>query len=212
MDVILANEPRSAFWASVREALRGSRQDYTTGSIRRAIFLLALPMVLEMLMESLFALVDVFWVARLGADSVATVGLTEALLTLVYSVSMGLGMSATAMVARRVGEKDGEGAALAAVQAIALSLVIGAAVGAPCFVMAPRLLRLMGASPAVLAVGSGYTRIAMGGCGVVLLLFLNNAVFRGAGDAAIAMRVLWLSNFINLMPFLMSPGPAWCAS
>ena len=114
---VTSSQP-STFWDSVREALRGSHQDYTTGSIRRAIFLLAIPMVLEMLMESLFAIVDVFWVARLGADAVATVGLVEALMMLVYAVAMGLGLSATAMVARRVGEKDRDGAAIAGVQAI----------------------------------------------------------------------------------------------
>jgi len=183
----------------VREALRGSHQDYTTGSIRRAIFLLAVPMVIEMLMEALFAIVDIFWVVRLGADAVATVGLTESLMTLVYSVAMGLGLSATAMVARRVGEKDRDGAAVSGVQAIALGLLAGVVMGAPCLFLAPRLLRVMGATPEILAVGTGYARIAMGGCVVVLLLFLNNAVFRGAGDAAIAMRVLWLSNSINLV-------------
>ena len=183
----------------MREALRGSHQDYTTGSIRRAIFLLAVPMVIEMLMEALFAIVDIFWVARLGADAVATVGLTESLMTLVYSVAMGLGLSATAMVARRVGEKDRDGAAVSGVQAIALGVLAGVVMGAPCLFLAPRLLRLMGATPEILAVGAGYARIAMGGCVVVLLLFLNNAVFRGAGDAAIAMRVLWLSNSINLV-------------
>jgi putative MATE family efflux protein len=196
--VVTTREP-STFWVSVREALRGSHQDYTACSINRAILLLAIPMVLEMLMESLFAVVDVFWVARLGADSVATVGLTESVLALVYALALGLGLSATAMVARRVGEKDREGAAVAGVQAIALGGVSGIALGAPCLLLAPRLLRLMGASPGVLAVGSGYAQIALGGCVVVTLLFLNNAVFRGAGDAAIAMRVLWLSNGINLV-------------
>ena len=199
MEVVVTTQQAPTFWASVREALRGSHQDYTTGSIRRAIFLLAVPMVIEMLMEALFAVVDIFWVARLGADAVATVGLTESLLTLVYSVALGLGLSATAMVARRVGEKDREGAAVAGVQAIALGVLAGLVMGVPCLFLAPRLLRLMGASPAILAVGSSYARVAMGGCVVVLLLFVNNAVFRGAGDAAIAMRVLWLSNSINLV-------------
>ena len=189
----------TSFWASVREALRGSHQDYTAGSLTRAIFLLSVPMVLEMFMESLFAIVDVFWVARLGADSVATVGLVEAMLTLVYGVGMGLGLSATAMVARRVGEKDREGAARAGVQAIALGLAASLSMGAMGLYFAPHLLRLMGAPPAVLIVGSNYAKITLGGCCVVVLLMLNNAVFRGAGDAAIAMRVLWLSNSINLV-------------
>ena len=199
MDSRITTRESSSFWASVREALRGSHQDYTSGSLTRAIFLLAVPMVLEMFMESLFAVVDVFWVAHLGADSVATVGLVESVLSLVYAVGMGLGLSATAMVARRIGEKDREGAAVAAVQAIALGLLTGLGMGLPCLYLAPRLLRLMGASPGILTVGTSFSRITMGGCIVVLLLFLNNAVFRGAGDAAIAMRVLWLSNSINLV-------------
>jgi putative MATE family efflux protein len=198
MATAVTTEQPPTFWASVREALRGSHQDYTTGSLNRAIFLLAIPMVLEMFMESLFALVDVFWVARLGQDAVSTVGLTEAILTLVYAVFMGLGLSATAMVARRVGEKDAEGAAVAGAQAILLGVSLGLLMGAPGLLLAPRLLRIMGASPAILAVGSNYARVALGGCLVVTLLFLNNAVFRGAGDAAIAMRVLWISNLINL--------------
>jgi putative MATE family efflux protein len=199
MAIAITSSQPSTFWDSVREALRGSHEDYTTGSLNRAIFLLAIPMVLEMLMEALFAVVDVFWVARLGANAVATVGLVEALMTLVYAVAMGLGLSATAMVARRVGEKDREGAATSGVQAIGLGLLAGVLLGIPGFLLAPHLLRGMGASPEVLAVGTGYARVAMGGCAVVLLLFLNNAVFRGAGDAAIAMRVLWLSNSINLV-------------
>jgi putative MATE family efflux protein len=199
MATVVTTEQPSTFWASVREALRGSHRDYTTGSINRAILLLAIPMVLEMLMESLFAVVDVFWVARLGEEAVATVGLTESVLALVYAVAMGLGLSATAMVARRVGEKNPEGAAVAGVQAIALGVVTGLVMGLPCLVLAPRLLRVMGGSPRLLAAGAGYARIALGTCAVPVLLILNNAVFRGAGDAAIAMRVLWFSNIINLI-------------
>jgi MATE family, multidrug efflux pump len=187
------------FWESVREAVRGSHQDYTTGSLNRAILLLAIPMVLEMVLESLFAVVDVFWVARLGSNAVATIGLTESMLTLVYSVALGLGMSTTAMVARRIGEKDREGAAVAAGQAIVLGVAVSALMGFPCLFLARTLLRLMGASPEVVLAGSGYTRIALGSSGVVVLLTLNNAVFRGAGDAVIAMRVLWISNLINLL-------------
>jgi putative MATE family efflux protein len=142
--------------------------------------------------------VDVFWVGRLGANAVATVGLTESMLSLVFAVAMGLSLSTTAMVARRIGERDSTGAAVAAVQAIALGLMVSIVVGAPCLVLAPRLLRWMGSSPEIVAVGSGYTRICLGGSGVVLMLFLNNAIFRGAGDAAIAMRLLWVSNIINL--------------
>ena len=193
-----SRQSRQSLWASLMEAVRGSHQDYTTGSLNRAILLLAVPMVLEMVLESLFAVVDVFWVGRLGANAVATVGLTESLLSLVFAVAMGLSLSTTAMVARRIGEKDPEGAAVAGVQAIALGLIISVLVGIPCLIFAPRLLELMGASPEIVRVGSGYTRICLGGSCAVLLLFLNNAIFRGAGDAAIAMRLLWVSNIINL--------------
>lgn len=196
--VIPSGEQRS-LWSSLVEAVRGSHQDYTSINLNRAILLLAVPMVLEMVLESLFAVVDVAWVGRLGADAVATVGLTESMLSLVFSVGMGLSLSTTAMVARRIGEKDPEGAAVAAVQAIILGLGISLAIGVPCLIYAPQLLRLMGATPAIVAVGSGYTRICLGGSCAVLLLFLNNAIFRGAGDAAIAMRLLWISNIINLI-------------
>jgi putative MATE family efflux protein len=194
-----AAQPQRSLWSSLVEAVRGSHQDYTAGSLNRAILLLAVPMVLEMVLESLFAVVDVFWVGRLGANAVATVGLTESILMLVFAVGMGLSLSTTAMVARRIGEKDPEGAAVAGVQAIALGLIVSLAIGLPCFLLAPRLLQLMGASPEIVAVGSGYTRICLGGSCAVLLLFLNNAIFRGAGDAAIAMRLLWVSNIINLV-------------
>ncbi len=188
-----------SLWPSVREALKGSHQDYTTGSLNRSILLLAIPMVLEMVLESLFAVVDVFWVGRLGADAVATVGLTESLLALVFAIGLGLSLSTTAMVARRIGEKDPEDAAIAGVQAIVLGLIISLGLGIPAGIYAPQLLHLMGASPAIVAGGSGYARIALGGCGAIIMLFLNNAIFRGAGDAAIAMRLLWVSNIINLV-------------
>jgi putative MATE family efflux protein len=194
-----APKQEHTLWASLVEAVRGSHQDYTTGSLNRAILLLAVPMVLEMVLESLFAVVDVFWVGRLGSNAVATVGLTESMLSLVFAVAMGLSLSTTAMVARRIGEKDPEGAAVAGVQAIALGLMISLAIGIPCWIWAPNLLRLMGASPEIVATGSGYTRICLGGSFAVLLLFLNNAIFRGAGDAAIAMRLLWVSNILNLV-------------
>src|SRR5712672_3413743 len=190
--------PRSV-WESLWEAIRGSHQDYTTGSLNRAMLLLAVPMVLEMVLESLFAVVDVFWVGRLGANAVATVGLTESLLSLIFAVGIGLSMSTTAMVARRIGEKNPEGAAVAGVQAIVLGLVTSIVIGIPCYIYAPDLLRLMGASSDIVASGSGYARIALGGSGAILMLFLNNAIFRGAGDAAIAMRLLWVSNIINLV-------------
>ncbi len=198
-DVIVTEVPQPSLWDSIREAVRGSHQDFTTGSLNRAILLLAIPMVLEMVLESLFAVVDVFWVGRLGANAVATVGLTESMLLLVFAISMGLGLTTTAMVARRTGEKDSEGAAVAGVQSIFLGLVFAVIIGVPCLFLAPDLLRLMGATPEIVSVGSSYARIALGGSGVVLLLFLNNAIFRGAGDAAIAMRLLWVSNIINLI-------------
>ncbi|MGA8270407.1 MAG: MATE family efflux transporter [Candidatus Sulfotelmatobacter sp.] len=196
---VSAVEKPHTLWSSLVEAVRGSHQDYTTGSLNRAILLLAVPMVLEMVLESLFAVVDVFWVGRLGANAVATVGLTESMLALVFSVAMGLSLSTTAMVARRIGEKDPEGAAVAGVQAIALGLLISLAIGIPCFLFAPNLLPLMGASPEIVATGSGYTKICLGGSFAALLLFLDNAIFRGAGDAAIAMRLLWVSNILNLI-------------
>src|SRR4051812_23497885 len=165
--------PRS-LWSSVREALRGSHRDYTTGSLNRSILLLAVPMVLEMVLESLFAVVDVFWVGRLGANAVATVGLTESLLSLVFAIGLGLALSTTAMVARRIGEKDPQGAAIAGVQAIVLGLVISLGMGIPAAIYAPQLLHLMGASPAIVDLGSGYARIALGGSGAIIMLFLNN--------------------------------------
>src|SRR5215468_8728767 len=191
-------QPLPSYWLAIREALRGSHQDYTTGNLNRAIILLAIPMVLEMVLESLFAVVDVFWVGRLGPDAVATVGITESLLSLVFAVGLGLSLSTTAMVARRIGEKDPKAAATAGVQAIILGLTVSLLIGIPCFFYAPNLLRLMGASPQIVQIGSGYARIALGGGGAIMMLFLNNAIFRGAGDAAIAMRLLWVSNIINL--------------
>jgi putative MATE family efflux protein len=198
------------FWSAVREALRGSRQDYTEVPIRRAILLLAVPMILEMAMESLFAIVDIFWVSRLGANAVATVGLTEAMLTLIYTVAMGLSIGATATVARRIGEKDPERAAKAGVQGILLGLVLSVPIGVAGALLAPRLLGLMGASTEVIAEGHGYTTVMLGGNATVLLLFLGNAIFRGAGDAAIAMRVLWLANGLNILLgpcFIFGLGP-----
>lgn len=202
---VAQSQAQPSLWASIVESIRGSHQDFTTGDLNRAILLLAIPMVLEMVLESLFAVVDVFWVGHLGADAVATVGLTESMLSLVFAVGLGLSMSTTAMVARRIGEKDQEGAAIAAVQAIVAGLTVSILIGGPCFFLASRLLQWMGADSEIVVMGTGYTRIALGGSGVVLMLFLNNAIFRGAGDAAIAMRLLWVSNIINLVldPFLI---------
>ena len=184
-------------WRVIRDAIRGTHHDYTDGPIGRAIFLLAVPMVLETVMESVFAVVDVFFVSRLGADAVATVGLTESMMVLVYSLAMGLGIGATATVARRIGERDAEGAAHAAAQAIWLGLTISVVLGAVGVMLAPTLLRIMGGSEAVIA-NASFMQVMLGGNATVLLLFLINAIFRGAGDAAIAMRVLWLANWINI--------------
>jgi putative MATE family efflux protein len=183
----------------LREAVVGSQQDFTEGSMGRAIFLLAVPMVLEMMMESLFGIINVFWVAHLGKEATATVGLTESMLTMVFGVAMGLSMATTATVARRIGEKDHQGASIAAVQSIILGVVASIPVGIVAIAFAPQLFRLMGASDGVIAGGAGYARIILGGNVVIMQLFLINAVFRGAGDASIAMRVLWIANVINII-------------
>jgi len=205
--------PTEGFWSGVREALRGSHRDYTEGPIGRAILILAVPMVLEMVMESVFAVCDVFFVSRLGADAVATVGLTESMLTIIYALAMGLAIGATAMVARRIGERNPDAAARAAVQAIVLGAIVAAMLGALGLFFAPQLLAAMGASSSVLATGTTYARIMYGGNATIVLLFLVNAIFRGAGDAAIAMRVLWLANAINIalgpcLIFGLGPFPA----
>jgi len=189
----------SPWWQDLRDATRGTRHDYTTGSLNRAIFLLAVPMVLEMVMESLFAVADVFWVSHLGADAVATVGLTESLMILVYTLAVGLAIGVTATVARRTGEKAPDEAARAAVQGLCLGAVVSACLCIMGAFGAPQLLRLMGASPSVLNSGTTFTRVMLGGSLTAFLLFIVNAVFRGAGDAAVAMRVLWLSNGINIL-------------
>lgn len=212
MSTVVQTTPqsRAGLFSLVKEAIFGSRQDFTAISIDRAIVLLAVPMVMEMAMESLFGIVDIFWVAHLGADATATVGITEGILMIVMSVAIGLSMGTTAVVARRTGEHDRDGAAVAAVQSIVLGVVCSLAIFSMFFPLAPRLLGLMGASPGILHVGSLYSRIMLSGSGVILMLFLINGIFRGAGDAAVAMRVLWVANFINLCLdpcFIMGLGP-----
>ena len=205
-----SNQSESGLWTSIREALRGTHRDFTVGPIGRALFLLAIPMVLEMCMESIFAVVDMFWVSHLGADAVATVGITESMLTLMYAVAIGLGIGATAMVARRIGEHNADGAARAAVQAIALGVIVSIVFAIVGVSFSGRLLSAMGGSPWVVANGAGFTKVMFAGNASILLLFLINAIFRGAGDAAIAMRVLWLANTINIVLgpcFIFGLGP-----
>ena len=199
----LPQEDSQSLWSAIKESIRGSHRNYTTGPIGRSILLLAIPMVLEMLMESVFAVVDIYWVSHLGGDvakeAVATVGLTESLLTLVYALAIGLSIGAMAMIARRIGEQNPEGAARAAVQAIALALIVSIVIGIVGALLAPKLLKLMGGSPWVVEHGVSFTRVMLAGNVTVVMLFMINAIFRGAGDAAIAMRTLWLANWINIL-------------
>ncbi|HYG01923.1 MAG TPA: MATE family efflux transporter [Chryseosolibacter sp.] len=190
----------SSTYTLFKQAIRGEDQDYTAISIDKAIFLLSIPMILEMLMESLFAVVDVFWVSKLNDnDAVATVGLTESVLTLIYSLAIGLSMGATAMVARRVGEKDIDAARVAAVQALILGVIISIVISITGLIFAEDILRVMGASESLISNNSGYTRWMLGGNITIVMLFLINAVFRGAGDASLAMRSLWLANICNII-------------
>lgn len=182
-----------------KTAITGEEQEFTTGSINRAIFMLSVPMVLEMIMESLFAIIDVFFVSKLGVDAVATVGLTESMLTIIYSVGMGISMAATAVVARRTGEKNKDGAAHTGMQAIYAGLSISIIISIIGILYAEELLTLMGASPELVANNYIYTKIMLSSNIVIMMLFLINGIFRGAGDASIAMRSLWLANGLNII-------------
>ncbi|MXY07925.1 MAG: MATE family efflux transporter, partial [Rhodothermaceae bacterium] len=197
--VSLEPQPTESWWNVFVHAVRGTGGDPTKGPIQRAVILLAIPMVLEMAMESLFAVVDIFFVSKLGDSAMAGVALTESVLSLIYTVALGLSIGVTAMVARRIGEDDPEGAARAAGQAILLGLLLAIGFAIPSVIYAPEILRIMGADENVIAVGLPYTQILLGGNVVILLLFLQNAAFRGAGDAAIAMRVLWIANGLNII-------------
>ena len=190
--------PTRRRWNFLREALGGTTQDFTQGSLSRGIALLAIPTILEMVMESTFGVVDAFWVARLGPDAMAAVGLTEAVVVLVFAIAMGLAMAATATVARRIGEHDPEGASVAAVQAMGAGVVLAILMGIGGYAFAPRLLEFMHATPSVIETGTGYARIILGGNLAIMMIFLINGIFRGSGDAAIAMRTLWMANLINL--------------
>ena len=183
----------------IKDAIAGKQQDFTKGSIRKAIFMLAIPMILEMGMESVFAIVDIFFVGKLGSNATATVGLTESVLTIIYSLAFGLSMAATAVVARRIGEKNNEGAAKAGAQAIMVALTISVLVSITGILFAEQLLCLMGATEEIIQSGSTYTRIMLAGNVVIMLLFLLNGIFRGAGDASIAMRSLWVANICNII-------------
>ena len=185
-------------WKSIRESIAGSEQDFTEGSIGKAILLLSIPMVLEMVMESIFAVVDIFFVSKLGADAVATVGITESLLTIVYAIAVGLSMSSTAIISRRIGEKDPERAALSTVQAILVGIIISLPIMVLGIFFSSGLLQLMGASSKIVGTEYMYTAIMLGSNIIIMLLFIINSVFRAAGDAFLAMRVLWLANIINI--------------
>jgi putative MATE family efflux protein len=200
-----------SFFRLFKQAVRGDQQDYTALSIDKAIFMLSIPMILEMVMESLFAVVDVYWVSRLkDNDAVATIGLTESVLTLVYSIAIGLSMGATAMIARRVGEKDVKAANVAAVQALYIGLGLSLIISLVGIFFSEDILRLMGASKSLISNNSGYTRWMLTGNITIMMLFLINAVFRGAGDASLAMRSLWLANILNILlgpVFIFGIGP-----
>ncbi|WP_374674865.1 MATE family efflux transporter [Ideonella sp.] len=204
---------RSSLWRDVRDAMRGTGADYTRIPLRRAVFLLAVPMVLELVLESTFAVVDIWFVARLGASAVATVGLTETFLFLLYAVGIGLAMAVTAVVARRTGEGDRDAAAVSAAQAIWVAVLASVPFAVVGIVYARELLQLMGADDWTLTHGVGYLQWMLGSNVVIMLLFVCNAIFRGAGDAAVAMRVLWVANGLNIVldPILIfgfGPVPA----
>ena len=191
-------------------AVTGKEKEFSTGSIRKAVFMLAIPMILEMMMESIFALVDAYWVSSLGANAIATVGITESVITLIYAVAIGLSMGVTAIVARRVGEKDIEGASQAAVQSIFLGIAVAILISIVGILFPKEILALMGAEADLIAEGYGYTQVLLGGNITIMLLFLINAVFRGAGDASVAMIVLIVSNVLNIILdplFIFGFGP-----
>lgn len=198
------------FFKYFKIAVSGKEQSFTSGSIRRAVFMLSVPMILEMLMESIFAIVDIFYVSRVSVNAVATIGLTESVITLVYAVAIGLSMAATAIVARRIGEKDKEGASQAAVQVIGLGVFVAALISVIGILYPKEILQLMGGEPELIAEGYGYTQVLLGGNVTIMLLFLINAIFRGAGDASIAMWALVLSNGLNIIldpMFIFGFGP-----
>lgn len=198
-EAVAGQAPPRSLWSGLKGAIRGTEADYTQIPLRRAIFLLAVPMILELVMESTFAVADIYFVGKLGASAVATVGLTETYLFLLYSVAIGVSMAVTAIIARRIGEKKRDEAAVTAIQSIFLALLTSLPFAIAGIFFARQLLALMGADPWSLAHGYRYTQWMLGGNAVIVLLFVINAIYRGAGDAAIAMRVLWFANLLNLV-------------
>ncbi len=193
------NHKRKQLFRNLKEAIAGTEQDFTSGSLNRAIFLLAVPMVLEMVMEAIFAVVDIFFVAKLGADAIATVGITESMITIVYAIGIGFSMATTALVSRRIGEKDHKKAGRAAFQSILTGFTVSLFIAAIGIFFSKDLLQLMGASETIVTEMSSYTSIMIGGNAVIMLLFIINAVFRSAGDAAISMRILIIANLLNII-------------
>lgn len=204
------SDKHKSLFSDILSALKGSDQDYTEIPLRRAILLLSVPMVLEMLMESVFAVVDIFFVSKLGAEAVATVGLTETVSTVIYAIGMGLATATTSLVSRRIGEKDPLQAARTACQAIIAGIVVSVLIGVPGALFSKELLKIMGASSTIVNEMSGYMTISLASNSVIMLLFIINSVFRSSGDAATAMKVLWLGNIINIILdpcFIFGLGP-----
>ena len=214
MGTQVRNNRIATYISIIKQSLKGEQQDYTTGSIRRAVILLAIPMILEMCMESVFAVVDIFFVSHLGKHATSTVGLTESVITIVYSLAIGISMAATAIVARRVGEKDLNAASKAGMQSVLIALAITIVISIPGFIYSADILRLMGAEEEAVQAGKNYTHIIMAGSVVIMMLFLINGIFRGAGDAMMAMKSLWIANICNIIlcPVLirgLGPIPAF---
>ena len=194
----------------IKDALKGEEHDYTQGNLRRAVFLLSVPMVLEMMMESVFAIVDIFFVSKLGADAIATVGLTESVITIIYSVAVGLSVATGAIVSRRIGEGKEKKAAQSGYQAIVAGIAISLLIAIPGVLFAKDILRMMNASETIVNEYSGFMSIMFGSNVVIILLFINNAIFRSAGNPALSMKVLFLANFINIILdpiFIFGLGP-----
>jgi putative MATE family efflux protein len=198
-NIIIKKNRFKSFFSDVVEAIAGTEQDFTEGKLSRAILLLSIPSVLEMVMESIFVIVDIYFVSKLGANAVATVGITESMVTIIYAIAIGLGTATTSMVSRRIGEKNPDAASVVAFQAILTGLIVSMIIGIPGVLFSKNLLGMMGASKPIIDNMSGYTRIMLGGNIVIMMLFIINAIFRSAGDAAVAMKVLWIGNIINIV-------------